>query len=410
MNLIIKKLILQEEKRQENTINLIASENYASRDVIDAVGTVFMNKYCEGTPGKRFYGGCKIADELEELAAKSCNKLFGSDHCNVQPHSGSNANMAVYLSQLELGDTILGMSLSSGGHLTHGHRLNFSGRLFNVISYGVDRNDELINYDEAERLAHEFQPKMIIAGASAYSRVINYSRFKDIADSCGAILFADIAHIAGLIAAGVHPTPIGFADIISSTTHKTLRGPRGGFICCKKDLASGVDRQVMPGCQGGPLMNIIAGKAVAFQEALLDSFKYYQQQVVKNARIMAETFSDLGYKIVSGGTDNHLFLIDLRNLGDSDLNGLAVERLLESCGIVLNRNSVPFDDKSPMTPSGIRIGTPAITTRGFKEEECVCVANWINEIIKKRLNKKFLSKISSEIAALCERFPVYDKK
>jgi len=394
---IIFGLIDEELERQKSTINLIASENFASEDVLAVAGSVLTNKYAEGYPGCRYYGGCEVIDKVEGYAIDTGKRLFEAEHMNVQPHSGSSANFAVYLSQLKFGDTVLGMNLSAGGHLTHGHRVNFSGKLFNFVSYGVDPETEQIDYDQVEALAQEHKPKMIVAGTSAYSRILDYKKFEKIARACGALLFVDMAHVAGLIAAKVHPSPIPFADIISSTTHKTLRGPRGGFICCKKEFAKSVDRAVMPGSQGGPLMNIIGAKGVAFEEAATSEFKTYGEQVIKNSKAMAEEFKNLGYRIVSGGTDTHLFLIDL---SDKGVTGFEAETALSKCNIVVNRNSIPFDKAKPTVTSGIRIGTPAITTRGFKEEQAKQVVHFIHDAIKNRDDDLFLEKIREEVRAL----------
>jgi glycine hydroxymethyltransferase len=398
------ELIERERERQEATINLIASENYASKEVLAAAGSVLTNKYAEGYPGRRYYGGCEVVDQVENYAIETAKKLFTCDHVNVQPHSGSSANLAVYLSQLKPGDMVLGMALSAGGHLTHGHKVNFSGKLYNFVSYGVSPENELIDYDEVEVLVEQNRPKVLVAGTSAYSRIVDYVRLREIADRHGTLLFIDMAHVAGLVAAGVHPSPMPLADIVSSTTHKTLRGPRGGFICCKGDYASSIDRAVMPGSQGGPLMNIIAAKAVAFEEAIKPSFKVYQEQVLKNAKAMASAFIDLGYRIVSGGTDTHLFLVDVKKMGEltgQEITGLVVEQALAKCNIIVNRNSIPFDTLSPMVTSGIRIGTPAITTRGFKEKDAVQVVHWIDEIIKRRDDEVFLKKVKGEVARHC---------
>ncbi|MGL5822135.1 MAG: serine hydroxymethyltransferase, partial [Sarcina sp.] len=357
------KLVDKELKRQQDGIELIASENFASEAVMEAMGSYLTNKYAEGYPGKRYYGGCSIVDEVEDLARDRVKKLFGAEHANVQPHSGSQANMAVYLSVLETGDTVLGMSLSDGGHLTHGASVNFSGRLFNFVSYGLDPNTEMINYDNVRELALKHRPKMIVAGASAYSRTIDFAKFKEIADEVGAYLMVDMAHIAGLVAAGVHPSPVPYCDFVTSTTHKTLRGPRGGLILCKEKYAKAVDKNIFPGIQGGPLMHTIAAKAVCFKEALEPSFKEYQEQVVKNAKALSEALEGHGFKIVSGGTDNHLMLVDLTN---KDVTGKEVEQLLDTVGITLNKNTVPNEQRSPFVTSGVRIGTPAATTRGLK--------------------------------------------
>jgi glycine hydroxymethyltransferase len=395
----ISNLISEELERQESTINLIASENYASRAVLQATGSVLTNKYAEGYPGRRYYGGCQVVDKAETYAIDTGKKLFEVDHINVQPHSGSSANMAVYLSQLEAGDTVLGMALSAGGHLTHGHRVNFSGKLFNFVSYGVSPEDELIDYDAIEILVDQNKPKMIVAGTSAYSRIVDYEKLGEIAQRHKTLLFIDMAHVAGLIAAKVHPSPVPFADIISSTTHKTLRGPRGGFICSREKFSKSIDRAVMPGSQGGPLMHVIAAKAVAFEQASTKEFVEYQKQVLKNSKAMAKTFKELGYRIVSGGTDTHLFLVDVK-----EITGVVVENTLAKCNIILNRNSIPFDKERPTVTSGIRIGTPAITTRGFSEKEVIQIVYWIDEAIKKRDDEKFLQNLKQKVIALCKEF------
>ena len=403
-------LIKKEAKRQEENISLIASENYADKEILEATGSILTNKYAEGYPGRRYYGGCEVVDEIELEAINNCKKLFEAEHANVQPHSGSSANFAVYVSQLKPGDIVLGMALSSGGHLTHGHRVNFSGKLYNFVQYGVNPENELMDYDEIESLVNQHKPKMIVAGTSAYPRIVDYERLRKIADDNGAVLFIDMAHVAGLIAAKLHPSPIPIADIVSSTTHKTLRGPRSGFICCKSDFAQKIDRAVMPGCQGGPLMHVIAAKAIAFDRASKSDFVEYQKKVLENAKIMSEEFKSLGYRIVSGGTDTHLFLVDVKydsDLTGGEVTGAVVEEALNKCNIILNRNSIPFDKESPFITSGIRIGTSAVTTRGFGEEEVKQVANWINEAIKKREDDKFLQHLKQEVIKLCSRFPVY---
>ena len=402
----IEKLINEEKNREENTINLIASENYAPQNVLQATGSVLTNKYAEGYPGKRYYGGCEVVDKVESYAIDQGKKLFKAEHINVQPHSGSSANFSVYLSQLKPGDTILGMSLSSGGHLTHGHKVNFSGKIFNFIPYNVSPEDELLDYDEIELLTNQHQPKMIVAGASAYSRTIDFQKLSKIAIRNKVLLFVDMAHIAGLIAADLHPSPVPFADFVSSTTHKTLRGPRGGIIISKADYAKKLDRAVMPGSQGGPLMHVIAAKAIAFDNALKPEFIEYQKQVIKNAKTMVDEFKKLKYRIVSGGTDNHLFLIDLR---DKNITGKEAEIVLEKCNIVLNSNSIPFDPTPPTVNSGIRIGTPAVTTRGLKESDVIQIVNWIDEALKSRENKDFLQKLKVEVETFCKKFPVYSK-
>lgn len=374
----ISALIAQEEQRQQETIDLIASENYVSPAVRVATGSVLTNKYAEGYPGKRYYGGCQIVDEVERIAQERCKKIFGAEHVNVQPHAGCQANAAAYHALLKPGDTILGMRLAEGGHLTHGHAVNFSGKIYKSVQYGVNKETELLDYDEIERLAYQHKPKLIIAGASAYSRTIDFARFAAIAQSVNAFFVADIAHIAGLIAANLHPTPIGHADIITSTTHKTLRGPRGGLIMSTQKHAQAVDAAIMPGLQGGPFMHVIAAKAIAFGEALEKSFNVYQQQIIKNAHAMAQAFTERGYRIVTGGTDNHLFVIDLRS---KNITGLATEKVLELVGISVSRSCIPFDTQSARVTSGIRIGTPAITTRGMQENDVMQLVEIIDYII-----------------------------
>lgn len=397
-------LIQQEKKRQEHTINLIASENYASQEILAASGSVLTNKYAEGYPGKRYYAGCEIVDEVEQLAIERCKKLFGAEHANVQPHAGSQANMAAYFAVVQPGDTILGMGLAEGGHLTHGHPINFSGKFYTVIQYKVNPDTEQLDYDAIEKLALEHKPKLIIAGASAYSRTINFERFGTIAKKVGALFLADIAHIAGLIAAGVHPHPFPHADIVTSTTHKTLRGPRGGLIMCKKELALAIDKAVMPGIQGGPFMNIIAAKAVAFHEALQPSFKEYQQQIIRNAQALATQLVALEYRIVAGGTDNHLFIVDLRT---KNITGLAAEKALAHAGVTVSRSCIPFDPAKPWITSGIRIGTPAVTTRGMKEKDMQTIAQIINNIILHHNDSAVLKKTHQQIQTLCNQFPFY---
>ena len=399
-------LINEEKEREEKTINLIASENYANQNILNATGSILTNKYAEGYPNNRYYGGCQVVDKVESYAIEQGKKLFQTDHINVQPHSGSSANIAVYFCSLKTGDTVLGMSLSAGGHLTHGHKINFSGKIFNFIPYGVSPDTEQIDYNEIEILANQNQPKMIVAGASAYSRFIDFKKLYEIAKNNHCLLFIDMAHIAGLIAADLHPSPIPFADYVSSTTHKTLRGPRGGFICCKAEYAKKLDKSVMPGTQGGPLMHVIAAKAIAFENAQKEEFKQYQEQVLKNSKIMAKTFKDLGYRIVSGGTDNHLFLIDLKSKNKS-LTGKLIEQVLERCNIILNANAIPFDTQPPTITSGIRIGTPSITTRGFKEKESIQVTHWINEAICNINNYDFLKNLKTKVESFCKNFPIY---
>lgn len=374
----LKELINLEKNRQDKSINLIASENYVHPAVLEAIGSVLTNKYAEGYPGKRYYGGCEFVDKIETLAIERCKKLFGFEHVNVQPHSGSQANIAVYFSILKPGDTIMGMNLSSGGHLTHGHDANVSGSWFKKIQYNVDPKTELLDYNSIYDLAKEHKPKLIIAGASAYSRIIDFQKFSEIAKSVNAYLMADIAHIAGLIAAGLHPSPVGFADFITSTTHKTLRGPRGGLIASKAEFKDLVDKSIMPGTQGGPLMHVIAAKAVAFKLALEPEFKDYQAQVILNAKTMCETFKKLQYRVVSDGTDNHLFVLDLRS---KKITGKEAESRLNKAGIIVSRSTIPYDTEKPWITSGVRIGSPAMTTKGFRENESVAIAHLIDEVL-----------------------------
>lgn len=393
----------KELKRQRNTIELIASENFVSPAVLEAVGSVLTNKYAEGYSGHRYYGGCKFVDEVETLAIERLKAIYGCEHANVQPHSGASANQAVYFALLTPGDTIMGMSLPHGGHLTHGAKANMSGKYFNIVPYGVDPITETINYDEVERIALESKPKMIVCGASAYPRIIDFKRFREIADKVGAILMVDMAHIAGLVAAGLHPNPVGIADIVTTTTHKTLRGPRGGVIMCKEQYAKAIDKAIFPGMQGGPLEHVIAGKAVAFGEALTPEYKEYQTQIVKNAKAMADTFIANGIKLVSGGTDNHLMLLDL---SDTDMTGLELEELLEKANITVNKNTVPNEKRKPSIASGIRIGTPSVTTRGMKEPEMVQIANMISRIVKE--GKSAVKEVKAEVKELLARFPLYN--
>ncbi len=399
-------IIESEKNRQEQTINLIASENYVSDAVMQATGSVLTNKYAEGYPHKRYYPGCAFADEAESLAIERCKKLFNAEHANIQPHSGSQANMAVYLSLLKPGDTILGMSLASGGHLTHGHNVNFSGTLFNSIQYTVNKDTEQLDYNDIARLTEQHKPKLIIAGASAYSRIIDFEHLAEIARNNNAYFLADIAHIAGLVATGLHPSPLHCADFTTSTTHKTLRGPRGGLVMAQTKHADILDRAIMPGMQGGPLMNTIAAKAVAFHEALQPAFVAYQKQIIKNACAMAEEMKILGYRIVAGGTDNHLFVVDLRS---HNLTGRTAEVALEKAGITVTRSCIPFDPEKPWIASGIRIGTPAITTRGIKEESCREIAHLIDDVIKHHDNDVILNainiKVSDFLWGLCEPYP-----
>ncbi len=395
-----------EQQRQEAHIELIASENYASPRVLEAQGSVLTNKYAEGYPGKRYYGGCEFVDIAEQLAIDRAKQLFGADYANVQPHSGSQANAAVYMALVEPGETILGMSLAHGGHLTHGAKVNFSGRLYQAVQYGLDEATGEIDYAQVERLALECRPKMIVAGFSAYSRVVDWQRFRAVADQVGAYLFVDMAHVAGLVAAGVYPNPIPVADVVTTTTHKTLRGPRGGLILARAnpDLEKKFNSLVFPGTQGGPLMHVIAAKAVALLEALQPEFADYQKQVIANARIMAGTFIERGYAIVSGGTDNHLFLVDLIARG---LTGKAADAALSRAHITVNKNAVPNDPQSPFVTSGIRIGSPAITTRGFKERECRELTSWICDILDDLNNEAVIDRVRGQVAELCARFPVY---
>ena len=391
-----------ELSRQRGNIELIASENFVSPAVMAAVGSHLTNKYAEGLPGKRYYGGCQYVDIVENLAIERCKKLFGCDHVNVQPHSGAQANTAVYFALLNPGDTILGMNLSHGGHLTHGSPVNISGKYFKIVPYGVSKEDERIDYDALEQLAIENKPKMIVAGASAYPRIIDFPRLREIADKVGAYLMVDIAHIAGLVAAGLHPSPVPYADIVTTTTHKTLRGPRGGIIMCKEQYAKAIDKAVFPGMQGGPLMHVIAGKAVAFKEALSDEFKAYQKQVVANAAAMADEFKKCGVRLVSGGTDNHLMLVDLR---DKNMTGKELEKMLDEVNITVNKNTIPFEETSPFITSGIRIGTPSITTRGFKEEDARLVARLITKIIEEK--EAAFDFVRGEVKKLCDKYPLY---
>ncbi len=398
--------IQAESQRQEDHIELIASENYASPRVLEAQGSVLTNKYAEGYPGKRYYGGCEHVDVAERLAIERVKKLFGADYANVQPHSGSQANAAVYMALLNPGDTILGMSLAHGGHLTHGAKVNFSGKIYNAVQYGLNVATGEIDYDQVEKLALEHKPKMVVAGFSAYSRVVDWQRFRKIADSVGAYLFVDMAHPAGLIAAGVYPSPVNIADITTSTTHKTLRGPRGGIILARAnpDIEKKLNSIVFPGIQGGPLMHVIAAKAVAFKEALQPDFKVYQQQVLDNARAMAKTMIERGYKVISGGTDNHLFLVDLVDKG---LTGRDAEAALGKANITVNKNAVPNDPQSPFVTSGIRIGTPAITTRGFNEEDARALAGWICDVLDNIADENVITRVKRQALDICHRLPVY---
>ncbi len=395
--------IEKELNRQRNKIELIASENFVSESVMEAMGSYMTNKYAEGYPAHRYYGGCEYVDIVEDLAIERVKKIFGAEYANVQPHSGAQANMAVYFAVLQPGDTVLGMNLAHGGHLTHGSKVNSSGKLYNFIPYGVDEKTGRINYDELERLAIENKPKLILAGASAYPREIDFKRIREIADKTGSIFMVDMAHIAGLVATGLHQNPVEYADIVTSTTHKTLRGPRGGLILCKEEYGKAIDKAVFPGTQGGPLMHVIAAKAVCFGEALKPEFKEYQKQIVKNAKVLSEELIKLGFNLVSGGTDNHLILIDLRNKG---ITGKELETRLDDVGITVNKNAVPFDTEKPAITSGIRIGTPAVTTRGFKEEDMIKIANLINESVESYEDKK--EEIRSKVAEICSKYPLYE--
>ncbi len=391
-----------ELQRQQHNIELIASENIVSKGVLLAAGTVLTNKYAEGYPSKRYYGGCSCVDVVENIARERAKQLFGAEYANVQPHSGANANLAVFFALLNPGDTVMGMNLAHGGHLSHGSPVNISGKYFNIVPYGVDEETGRIDYDEMRRIALECKPKMILAGASAYARVIDFKRCREIADEVGAYLMVDMAHIAGLVAAGLHPSPVPYAHVVTTTTHKTLRGPRGGLILCKEELGQKIDKAVFPGTQGGPLMHIIAAKAVAFGEALTDEFKCYQQQIVKNASALSQELTSLGFRIVSGGTDNHLMLVDLRPF---DLTGKEMEKRMDDVHITANKNTIPNDPQSPFVTSGIRLGTPAVTSRGFKEEEMKLIAHWIKLVATDFENQK--DKVSAEVQALCEKFPIY---
>ena len=398
----IFELIEQEKKRQKNNIELIASENYCSEEVRQAVGSILTNKYAEGYPGARYYGGCEYVDEIEQLAIDRAKELFGAEHANVQPHSGSSANMGVYRAILKQGDKILGMSLDAGGHLTHGYKLSFSGKDYETYTYGVNKDSELLDYDEIRRIALEVKPQMIVCGASAYARTIDYKKFREICDEVGAYLMVDMAHVAGLVATGLHPSPVEYADFVTSTTHKTLRGPRGGLILCKKEYAKQVDRAVFPGIQGGPLCHVVAGKAICFYEALQPEFVEYQKQVIANAKALAETLKEEGFRLVSGGTDNHMVLVDVKsNIG---ITGKQLETALDEVNITVNKNSIPFDEEKPAYTSGIRIGTPAMTTRGFKEEEFKKVAKWISRIAYNIDCEETKAEVKKEVEELMANF------
>lgn len=398
----LAEALVKELNRQQNNIELIASENFVSPAVMAAAGSHLTNKYAEGYPAHRYYGGCQFVDIAEELARNRLKELFGCEYCNVQPHSGASANLAVLFATCRPGDTVMGMNLSHGGHLSHGSPVNISGKYFNIVPYGVSEGEEVIDYDEMERIATECKPKLIISGASAYPRVIDFKRIREICDKVGALMMVDIAHIAGLVAAGIHSSPVPYADFVTTTTHKTLRGPRGGVIMCKEEWGKAIDKAIFPGTQGGPLIHIIAAKAVAFKEALSPEFKQYQKQIVKNAKAMAEEFKALGVKMVSGGTDNHLILL---NLSDKNITGKELEKLLDEVHITVNKNAVPFDTQKPFVTSGIRVGTPAMTSRGMKEPEAKKIAQLIYEVIEKR--EGAFDYVNAEVAKLCKAFPLY---
>ncbi len=403
----IARVLHQEADREAATLELIASENFVSEAVLEALGSVLTNKYAEGLPGKRYYGGCEFVDVAEQLAIDRAKRLFGAEHVNVQPHSGAQANQAVYMTVLKPGDTVLGMNLAHGGHLTHGHPLNFSGKMYKIVAYGVRRDTETIDYDELEKLALEHKPKLMIAGASAYPRTLDFERFGAIARKAGAGLMVDMAHIAGLVAAGLHPSPFPHADFVTTTTHKTLRGPRGGAVFSKAEHAKELDKTVFPGIQGGPLMHVIAAKAVCFQEALQPEFAEYQRQIVRNAKTLAETLAGEGFRLVSGGTDNHLMLVDVFS---RQVTGKQAEQALERAGITVNKNAIPFDVNPPLTASGIRVGTPAVTTRGMKEPEMRLIGGWISEVLRKLEDASVAARVRREVEALTARFPLYETR
>ena len=403
----IAEAIRLETERQEYKLELIASENLVSEAVLEALGSIMTNKYAEGYPGKRYYGGCEFVDIAENLAIERAKKLFNCDHVNVQPHSGSQANMAVYMSVLKPGDTVLGMNLTHGGHLTHGSPVNFSGQLYNIVFYGVRKDNHRIDYDQVRDLAKQHKPKMIVVGVSAYPRIIDFKVFREIADEVGAVVMVDIAHIAGLVVTGLHPTPVPYAEFVTTTTHKTLRGPRAGMIMCRAEYAKAVDKQIFPGIQGGPLMHVIAAKAVALKEALEPSFKEYQKQIVANAKMLSSELISKGYDLVSGGTDTHLILVDLTK---KDITGKEAEEALVKAGITVNKNTIPFETRSPFVTSGIRIGTPAATTKGMKETEMKVIAGFIDNAIKNRSDEAKLSSIKADVKKLCERFPFYKNR
>jgi len=400
----IAQAIENEERRQHEGLELIASENFVSEAVLEAMGSVFTNKYAEGYPGRRYYGGCEFTDVVETLARERAKQLFGAEHANVQPHSGTTANMAAYAAVVQPGDTVFGLNLAHGGHLSHGHPLNFSGKTYKIVPYGVTRETETIDYDELERMAERERPKLIIGGGSAYPRFIDFVRMRQIADKVGAIYLVDMAHFAGLVAGGVHPSPVPHAQIVTSTSHKTLRGPRAGFILCTKDYAAPVDKVTFPGMQGGPLVHIIAAKAVCFHEAMQPRFKDYAAQIVANARVLAQTMADEGFRVISGGTDTHLMLVDVFAQG---MLGSEAENALHDAGITVNKNAIPFDTNPPLKPSGIRIGSPAVTTRGMKEDEMRQIGKWVSEALHNRTDKNVLARIRREVLELCEAFPLY---
>ena len=403
----IADLLRDEARRQATGLELIPSENLVSEAVLEAMGSIFTNKYAEGYPGKRYYGGCEYADKVEQLAIDRAKELFGAEHANVQAHSGTSANVAVYMSALQPGDTVLGMNLAHGGHLTHGHPLNFSGRMYKFVPYGVKKEDERIDYQELEKLAQEHRPKMIVAGASAYSRIIDFERIAKIAKAAGALFFVDMAHIAGLVAAGIHPSPVPHADFVSTTTHKTLRGPRGGLVLCKTAFAKELDKLTFPGTQGGPLVHTIAAKAVCLKEAMEPAFKEYQQQVAKNAKALAAAIAKRGLRVVSGGTDNHLLLVEVHSRG---ITGNDAEKALDRAGITVNKNAIPFDPLPPMKAGGIRLGTPSITTRGMKEAEMDVIAGWIAEVLAAVGNVEVEQRVRKQVAELAGRFPIYESR
>src|SRR5579859_968932 len=403
----IAAAIDNETRRQHEGLELIASENFVSEAVLEAMGSVFTNKYAEGYPGKRYYGGCEFADVVENLARDRAKQLFGAEHANVQPHAGSQANMAAYAAVIQPGDTVLGLNLAHGGHLTHGHHLNFSGKTYKIIPYGVTKDTETIDYDELERIAERERPKLIVGGGSAYPRIIDFARMRAIADKVGALYMVDMAHFAGLVAGGVHPSPVPHCHIVTTTTHKTLRGPRAGMILCKQEFAAAIDKTVFPGIQGGPLVHIIAAKAICFQEAMQPAFKEYARQIVANAKVLAQTLADEGFRIISGGTDTHLMLVDVFSKG---MLGSEAEKALGEAGITVNKNAIPFDTNPPMKPSGIRIGTPALTTRGMKEPEMRQIGHWIAESLLHRNDASVLAKVRQQVLDLCEAFPLYAER